>query len=58
MKASQRVLATIVAASAFAGLGSVANASSPSTGKETITAGGATFPLNIVESCRAQYAGD
>jgi phosphate transport system substrate-binding protein len=58
MKVSKRVLAAIVAASAFAGLGSVANASGPSTGKETITAGGATFPLNIVESCRAQYAGD
>lgn len=58
MKARKRVFATIVAASAFAGLGSVANASSPSTTRATITAGGATFPLNIMESCRAQYAGD
>lgn len=57
MKYRKRVLAAIVATSAFASLGSVANASS-STSKATVTAGGATFPLNIVESCRAGFAGD
>ena len=53
----KRVVAALVAVSAFAGLGSVANASA-STTKATVTAGGATFPLNIVESCRAGFAGD
>jgi phosphate transport system substrate-binding protein len=53
----KRVIAALVAVSAFAGLGSVANASA-STTRATVTAGGATFPLNIVESCRAGFAGD
>lgn len=57
MRTHKRVFAAFAAVAAFAGLGGVANASS-STTKATVTAGGATFPLNIIETCRAQFAGD
>jgi phosphate transport system substrate-binding protein len=55
MKLSKK-FAVAVASSAL--LGSLGLAGAANAASTTITAGGATFPLNLMESCRASFAGD
>jgi len=55
MKLSKK-FAIAIAASAM--MGSLGLACSASTASTTIVAGGATFPINLMESCRATFAGD
>jgi ABC-type phosphate transport system substrate-binding protein len=57
MKLSKK-FAVGLAATALVGSFGINAASASSTPGTTITAGGATFPLNLMESCRASFAGD
>mgnify|MGYP006266375151 CR=1 FL=1 len=52
MKARKKLAAFAVAVGVLGGFAGMASAA------ETITAGGATFPLNLMESCRATFAAD
>jgi len=51
MKARKKIAALAVVAGALGGFAAAASAA-------TITGGGATFPLNLMESCRATFASD
>jgi phosphate transport system substrate-binding protein len=57
MKLSKK-FAVGLAATALVGSVGITAASASSIPATTITAGGATFPLNLMESCRASFAGD
>ena len=52
MKAKKKLAAFAVAVGVLGGFAGMASAA------ETITAGGATFPLNLMESCRSTFASD
>lgn len=57
MRLKKRLVAIAVVVGTVGVGAGLAGASSPRS-KVTLTAGGATFPLNIVESCRAEFAND
>jgi len=57
MKLSKK-FAVGLAATALVGTVGISAASASPISLTTITAGGATFPLNLIESCRASFAGD
>ena len=52
MRAKKKIAAFAVAVGVLGGFAGMASAA------ETITGGGATFPLNLMESCRATFASD
>jgi phosphate transport system substrate-binding protein len=56
MKLSKKI-AVAVAATALLGSAGLVNPASAATA-DNIVAGGATFPQNLIESCRATFAGD
>ena len=56
MKLSKKIAVAVAAAALMASAGMVSPALAGTA--DNIVAGGATFPLNIIESCRATFAGD